>query len=257
MNKRQAQAEAYLGRYLRDRSDHPDIDGLTRVQRSMWTTANLYVHEEASLTRVEVDFGRNRVQYVYAPVYCDDKTFLATVPDIVEEEPWRYAVLMSATIYDTRASARCDLIEALPGGWNVFVDFGAPAGDSTDITGRYVTVAPSFGNKFHFITLAHEVGHVRDCIRNPKLYTKPRTSETATIRYAQELERERNADAFALWQLRPFLSADPEDPFSRESFLAYNEACRQSYIDRIDEQDQRRLRKEAVAAKVAWTVIAK
>lgn len=249
MNMKKRHAEAYLGRYLNEHSEHPDMRGLTRAQRGVWTSGDLRVREEGELTNVGVDFGRNHMRYSYAPVFQENATFLTELPRTIDEEPWRYSVLTGAVIENSQTGARLDIADKVPEGWSVFVDFGEGASDCTVVDEHCIITVPNFGNKFYCMTLAHEVGHAWDCTTHPGLYAHKKKENAASF-YARRLERERNADAFALHLLKPFLSTDPDDSFSVDCFRTHSADCRQSYMDSIHEQETTRLLKEAIAARI-------
>ena len=71
-----------------------------------------------------------------------------------------------------------------------------------------------------------------DFEKNPDLYDTS-SEEDDTDTHAKSLATERNADANALYLLRPFMSVSTEDNFNATTLQNYARNCRQSHIDGI------------------------
>lgn len=108
-----------------------------------------------------------------------------------------------------------------------------------DHAARTVVVGSSLLAPVQFALLLHEVGHAVDKVANPYLY-----DNLARVMWQLErgdpvaqsivLMKERNAWAFALNTMRPFLSSDPKSAFNSVGIKKFiHRACLQTYSNEI------------------------
>ncbi len=239
-------AEVYLKRHLPGTNKYDDPLTQAIVQESLWNEGSISVTEKDDLTCLKIIQGSNQITYNYVPITLDDS--LPEALWYVRGEPRSFREIKTAEIVNLKNSARLDLIEKLPPQWRTFVDFGDAPEDYCDIVNRSIVITPQFGSKFHYMTLAHEVGHAVDSIKHPHL-NKVRY-RNRLVRHASELESERNANAFALFYMRRFLSADPLDMFNFQDFHENLNLTLQTYVDQIIQERTKTSSRDSVAKAI-------
>jgi hypothetical protein len=153
------------------------------------------------------------------------------------EEDWRE--LSYLAIHDEKTGCTTELASLYPEphatafrvsdvGWG---------GSYHDYASNQVALNCTLQSLFHFATLYHETGHANDKAANPHLYTDfVKRLEMAKLgdvaSQSLVLVKERNAWAFALKEMRPFLSKDPAAALSAAALQKFiHRACLQDYSD--------------------------
>ncbi len=246
MRRRRSDAKAYLERHLTGHSGHSDIAGLALARASQWTNATIESCECDDATIVEASFGKNRITYAYIPVSDID---ISSRDDEIAEYPWRYQELTLAEIHDLENNNRLDLVDKLPEGWKIFIDF-SDYSVYADTNQRVVVLPPYFGSAATYFALAHEIGHAQDYAKNPGLFSEPRFTDSKTTLYARILEVEQNASNFAYHELSPFLSEGQDGILSVEGCALHGQLNLRTYIDRIREEQDAASRKKSAVTKL-------
>lgn len=159
----------------------------------------------------------NRIRYTYKQI--DDLPATSRESGLIEairEDPHQYRELLTAEIENDQSGAVLDLIDELPEGWRVFIDTYGDANDECFLEEKAIRISRNLGSSEQFYILAHEIGHAHGDKAHPHL-SKDGLIESNSQYHARLLECERDAHAYALGRLRPFLVDDPNQAFSRQA----------------------------------------
>lgn len=260
MTERRQSAKAYLDRHLEPVSDssyeYSRLTELLMEERRQFRT-----YSEDAISKAELIAGDNCIRYEYKEV--DDLPAQLTKNGLlrfIKENPHKYRELTKATIQNAENEAFLDLLAELPPGWRAFLDVYTDSGDVCYPLENVVLISRRIDSSDRIYALAHEIGHARDIEANPML-NQELIFESNNSYHARMLESERNAHAFALNKLRPFLSTEPGETLSHDMIreVVVHKVCLGSYSNHIRIEQQkplhtlsRRVGRTAAAQTIAF-----
>jgi len=188
--------------------------------------------------KVALRSGAITVYYEYEPVVSAPKERYGSGPFGVPEE-WRE---LSQLVFVNEETGKLTELEALyPEAYDTIFRVADNQWQDSyhDFTDCRVIIGSPLVAPSQFTALLHEVGHAVDKATNPYLYTDmahtmERLDRGNPVAQSMILMRERNAWAFALNAMRPFLSHDPSSAFYTSTIQDFiHRACLRTYSDYI------------------------
>ena len=157
----------------------------------------------------------------------------------IQKKPFDFRELTKAVISNETSGESKDIMENLPPGYRVYFPVvpkivGGAVGRHS-LMGSAIRINQGVDSPYGFLVLAHEIGHAVESVEDYPTRSH-RTLGGIALKgllerrfgaknQAMELQRERDAWAVALNDMRPFLSDDPEATFSREKVRDVIEAA--------------------------------